>query len=164
MDLVKAQYRNDDIKEQAYTIAENTMKMLSVNVMMKDGEALPNFCKSAAMMIIRDMGDDIVRNINKTAKARGMTVSVEDLNEIMPKVDEVFVEEMTIAGRVGMLDVSGWWLRATMLGGVEAQVEPLIAAWSDNSLPVFKGFWDRLYKAVDGYVNGSLQLAMLYAA
>ena len=164
-DLVKAVYRNDDIKDDAYKIAEATMKLMSVPIMAKDDKALPEFCKTAAVAIIRDLTPAMVDNIKKTASARGMKISKTDLEKTLQTLGDLFIDEMESSGTVGVMDVKAWMKRGAALGATpEATVSALTNAWINNTPAIFKPFWDRLYRAIDGYINSSLQVAMMYAS
>lgn len=162
--MLKAVYRNDDIKERAYEIAENTMKLLAVSVMVKDDGALPNFCEAAAIAIVSELSGDIMSNINKTVKARNMAVDKKDMAQVVGVMSELFFDEMEAAGKIGMMDARAWANRAEKMGSNQAVIaQGLSKAWADNSLPTFKDFWARVYRAIDGYINSCFQMAVLYA-
>lgn len=162
-DLVKAQYRNADSKAEAYKLAEEALKLLTPAVMVKDDEALPAFCETAAVGIVSELAEDIVGNALRVVKSKGGTLGNEDIERVMRAMTELFVKEMRTAGQVAMMDLRLWHDKALAMGGnAEAVLTTLTAAWATNQPPLFTDLHQRIKQAVDGYFNSSLQTLILH--
>jgi hypothetical protein len=163
-ELLKSLHRNDGVKEEAYKILENTLSLLPPGLLVKNPEALPEYCQTASLAIIKSVSPDIVGNINLTLKGKGLKITPEDLTALMGTTAELFISEMSNAGRVGQMDVVYWAKRAMTLGSnSDTVLSAISASWKDGTLPIFRDFWTRVYKAIDGYINSTLQIAILYA-
>lgn len=162
-ELVKAQYRNADLKAEAYKMAEESVKLLSPKVIAEDDNALPMFCETAAIGIISEMSGEIIKNVRKLLRAQGGKLDQGDAEDVMRKMADPFVDEMRVAGTVAMLDLRLWYNKAMVMGSnPAAAVTTMSAAWATGEPGLFRDLHQRIKKAVDGYFNSSLQTLTLF--
>lgn len=161
-DLIKAQYRNSDLKDNANEITSKVFAMVPVTYLLTNDKILETFCHAVAITIIQNSVKTMQKNIDGMLAKRGKVMDKKDAENIISEMSELFISEMEVAAKVAMLDLKLWANKAVTMGSNQDKInETLQAAWATKTPPLFKDFNSRVKQAITGYVNSTFQMLVI---
>jgi len=161
-DLIKAQYRNSDLKDTANEIASRVFAMVPVTYLLTNDKVLETFCHAVSITIIQNSVKTMQKNIDGMLAKRGKKMDKQDTENIISEMSELFIDEMETAAKVAMLDIKLWANKAVTMGSNQERINATLqAAWATKTPPLFKDFDARVKQAITGYINSTFQMLVI---
>lgn len=159
-ELIKAQYRNQDMKDDAYEKAFNILKSFPAQSLLKSNGLLTAFCNTIALSIISDTAKRMQKNAGGTLAKRGR--EAENAEVVIRDMAGLFLDEMESAADVAGIDIGLWLNKSRMMGaGDERLTATITSAWTEKNPPLFSDFYARVRQAIDGYINSVFQMLVI---
>jgi hypothetical protein len=161
-ELIKAQYRNSDLKDEAYEIAAMVFELIPASELLSNPDMLSVFCKTASLSIIQNSVKTFKKNIDAMLKKRDRKMDAKDTENIIKEMSGLFIDEMDNTASVCMSDLMIWANKAVTMGAGSDRIgQTLSAAWATKTPPLFTDFNQRVKQAIDGYINSVFQMLVL---
>ena len=161
-ELKKAQYRNSELKEDAYETAGKVFELVPASYLLDNTKMLETFCKTAALAIIQNSVKTFIKNVDGMVNKRGVKVDRKDAENIIKEMSGLFIDEMEMASKVCMIDLTLWANKAVAMGANSERLgQTLAGAWATKNPPLFTDFNARIRQAIDGYVNSVFQMLVI---
>lgn len=161
-ELIKAQYRNSELKEDAYETAAKILSLVPASYLLDNTKMLETFCKTSALAIIQNSVKTFVKNVNAMVNKRGIKVDKQDAENIIKEMSGLFIDEMEAASKVCMIDLTLWANKSVSMGANQERLgQTLASAWATKNPPLFTDFQARIRQAIDGYVNSVFQMLVI---